>query len=235
MMTGADHHGTSWLSTRVVPKTCVAHAVPTFFARLIKKQSSPAQCTVTGAIATRLARESVGVGAIRGSPQAASESRTSERTVLMSAGRMAHSFFCLRGLRALRRAAAVFAGLVTLPPSRPSATAAGFFFGMRKRYSQTLGYVKGGLSRFVAVALLAGALACGWNSLQAQEKPAVPVLSEVGKLRIITAVQSVEIAELRAQQARERLASVLREAQRPGFDLDLDTWTYAPKKEPGKK
>jgi hypothetical protein len=35
-----------------------------------------------------------------------------------------------RGLRALRRAAAVFAGDFFLPPLRPRATACGFFRGM---------------------------------------------------------------------------------------------------------
>ncbi|HXG72908.1 MAG TPA: hypothetical protein VNJ04_20115 [Gemmatimonadaceae bacterium] len=83
----------------------------------------------------------------------------------------------------------------------------------------------------------------------AQQQPAAgaataggPTLTEVQRLQVQTLAQSIEIAQLRAQQAqrdfaqaREQLTTLVQSLQVPGFDLDLQTMTYTKKPTPAEK
>lgn len=75
--------------------------------------------------------------------------------------------------------------------------------------------------RLVTLALFAGLVAVG----QAQDATA-PTLSEVQKLTLLTAVQRVEIAQLRAQAAERELQALLKSLERTGYTFNLQTMTY---------
>ena len=80
--------------------------------------------------------------------------------------------------------------------------------------------------------------------LIAQDAPRTedaPVLSVEQRQAVTILAQSMEIAQLRAQQAqrdfdqaREQLGKLLQSLEREGFALDLQTMTYVKKPEAGK-
>jgi hypothetical protein len=81
---------------------------------------------------------------------------------------------------------------------------------------------KNAIAMFLLAALLGGVCFA--------QDAAAPTLSDVQKLRLLTTVQRVEIAQLRAQAAQRELADLLKSFQVQGYTLDLDTLTYAPAK-----
>lgn len=65
--------------------------------------------------------------------------------------------------------------------------------------------------------------------------PTAPVLTELQQLHLRVALQTIELAQLRAQlaqrdfeQARTRLAALVADAAHPGYELDLATLTFRP-------
>ena len=65
---------------------------------------------------------------------------------------------------------------------------------------------------------------------QAATPPTPAPLSDVQKLTILTTVQRLEIAQLRAQAAQRELEGLLKSLQLPGYTLDLNTLTYVPQR-----
>ena len=70
----------------------------------------------------------------------------------------------------------------------------------------------------------------------AAEKP--PALAEVPKLQLQVLMQRIEIAQLRAEQARQdfekaraELLALVRASEVAGYELDLQTLTYVQKKQ----
>lgn len=70
----------------------------------------------------------------------------------------------------------------------------------------------------------------------------VPALTEVQKLQVQNLAQSIEIAQLRAQQAqrdfdtaRAELGKLIQSLQRDGYTLDLTKLEYTKAQEPIKK
>lgn len=68
--------------------------------------------------------------------------------------------------------------------------------------------------------------------LASQATPAAPTLSEVKKLQIQNAMQRVEIAQLRFENARQDLLRLMAEAKVEGYTLDLATMTYQKDEKP---
>lgn len=65
-----------------------------------------------------------------------------------------------------------------------------------------------------------GSVSLAKNSPE-MDKLAAPAVSDVQQLQFVNAVQAVEIAELRAQQARDALQKYVATLQRDGYDLKI--------------
>jgi hypothetical protein len=102
--------------------------------------------------------------------------------------------------------------------------------------------VKGRTRRLCALAIL-----ILWPPIHARAQstpvqPAeatTPTLTEVERLRIQVALQRFQIAQLRLEgvqreweEARQALLARLKEVEREGYELDLETLTYRPKPKP---
>lgn len=75
------------------------------------------------------------------------------------------------------------------------------------------------------------------NTSPAKTEAAAPSLTDVQKLQLQNLAQSIELAQLRAQvaqaefdKARLAIGELVKTLQKDGYDLDLQTLTYVPKK-----
>ncbi len=108
------------------------------------------------------------------------------------------------------------------------------------------------MKTIVRLIIIVAALSTGY--VIAQEKPreapafaptrasvtadtAPPTLSEIEKLKIDNLAKRLEIAQLKAQnaqadfdKARTEITALVQSLQKDGYDLDLQTFTYTPKK-----
>jgi hypothetical protein len=99
------------------------------------------------------------------------------------------------------------------------------------------------MARVVALAILILWLSvdAAAQSGQAAQPPTAttPTLTEVERLRIQVALQRLQIAQLRLEgvqreweEARQALLARLKEVEREGYELDLETLTYRSKPKP---
>jgi hypothetical protein len=89
----------------------------------------------------------------------------------------------------------------------------------------------------VLTALLLAASAKGQQQQNTPVTP--PQLGELERLRIQVALQRLQIAQLRLEaaqreweEARQALLARLKEVERDGYELDLETLAYRPKPKP---
>lgn len=71
--------------------------------------------------------------------------------------------------------------------------------------------------------------------LATEPKATRPTLTQVQRLELVSALQQIEIAQLRAQMAqrdfdaaKDRLRGLVESAKHPGYVLDLQTLEYRP-------
>jgi hypothetical protein len=73
------------------------------------------------------------------------------------------------------------------------------------------------------------------SSISAHKLPTDPALTDVEKLTVLTAVQRLEIAQLRAKDAERELRGLLKSLEKPGFTFNIQTLSYQQAPESGAK